>query len=226
MPAMQAQIDSLDPKTQMATLTIGGNDVFFGSIVNSWYASRFPPGVFSPLSPRWEHRAIPFCPGQDLYNCTLKYSHSVYMIYPGWSCQSNVDASRNLMNTQGFKDDLKNVYQSIMNKVPDINLYVLGYPQFFERNSDQCSNTCFQFGVPQCSEEAKLTVAHRDRLNDLVIDLDQTIEAQVKAVTPKGKGSITYVDVDQWYQGHRFCEPGVTEPDYNNPNIWFYPFTW
>jgi hypothetical protein len=36
--------------------------------------------------------------------------------------------------------------------------------------------------------------------------------------------SLTFVDTKPFFEDHRFCEDGVSEPSYRNPNIWFYPF--
>lgn len=32
------------------------------------------------------------------------------------------------------------------------------------------------------------------------------------------------MDPNPLFDGHRFCEGGVSEPSYRNPKIWFYPF--
>ena len=224
---MQPQIDKLDGGTNMGTLTIGGNDVYFGSIVNA----------------------------------------CIYSIYPGKSCDSNKQAARDHMNSQEFKDDLKNLYQKVLDKAPNMNLYILSvsfrcmesltyqnhvtvstdiisqYPQFFNDQSDQCSHTCFTFGAP-CDGHFLTTDIRRD-MNSLVDELNGVIKDQVltqKCDTADGKhahgfeqvgraqshgsGSIQYIETAPYYDGHRFCEDGVTEPDYNNPNIYFYPFTW
>ena len=91
---MQPQIDALDVKNDAGTMTIGGNDVYFGSIVNS----------------------------------------CIYAIYPTtWTCQQNKDAAREHMKSDGFKDDLKNTYNKIMDKVPLMNLYVLGVSCYHQK---------------------------------------------------------------------------------------------
>lgn len=164
---MQPQIDKLDGGTNMGTLTIGGNDVYFGSIVNA----------------------------------------CIYSIYPGKSCDSNKQAARDHMNSQEFKDDLKNLYQKVLDKAPNMNLYILSvsfrrmdpladirtasrspltwslsqYPQFFNDQSDQCSHTCFTFGAP-CDGHFLTTDIRRD-MNSLVDELNGVIKDQVLSQT-------------------------------------------
>lgn len=36
--------------------------------------------------------------------------------------------------------------------------------------------------------------------------------------------SLTFVDPNPFFEGHRFCEKGVSEPSYRNDKIYFYPF--
>jgi hypothetical protein len=36
-----------------------------------------------------------------------------------------------------------------------------------------------------------------------------------------GQGRVQHVPINERFQGHRFCEEGVTEPNYNNPQSWF-----
>jgi hypothetical protein len=36
--------------------------------------------------------------------------------------------------------------------------------------------------------------------------------------------SLTFVDPNPFFEGHRFCEEGVSEPSYRNSDIYFYPF--
>ena len=41
-------------------------------------------------------------------------------------------------------------------------------------------------------------------------------------VIVKSNPGVMYADIDPLFEGHRFCEPAVTESDDNNPNIWFF----
>ena len=63
-------------------------------------------------------------------------------------------------------------------------------------------------------------------MNKLVSELNDVIKEVVGKASPHERGSITYIDTDPFFEGHRFCEEGVKEPDYKNPNCWFYHFTW
>jgi hypothetical protein len=57
-----------------------------------------------------------------------------------------------------------------------------------------------------------------------------TLNAAVKqAVIQNDQSSphvtVRYIDIDALSQaGHRFCEPGIQEPDQSNPNLWFFHY--
>ncbi|KAF2174524.1 hypothetical protein K469DRAFT_475075, partial [Zopfia rhizophila CBS 207.26] len=58
-------------------------------------------------------------------------------------------------------------------------------------------------------------------MNALTTALNDKIKTIINNY-PTG-GDIHYVDTNPYFEGYRFCEEGVREPSYRNPNIWFYP---
>lgn len=69
-----------------------------------------------------------------------------------------------------------------------------------------------------------LTQDRRRALNTLTEYLNQKLIAAVARTKPPTGGFIEYIDPGSKFNGHRFCEEGVVEPSYKNPNIWFFPF--
>lgn len=59
-------------------------------------------------------------------------------------------------------------------------------------------------------------------MNALTTQLN-TVIRNVMTASPHA-GQMTFVDPNPFFDGHRFCEEGVQEPSYRNPNIYFYPF--
>jgi hypothetical protein len=56
-------------------------------------------------------------------------------------------------------------------------------------------------------------------MTDLTKKLNGLIKRVITAITPRGGGFIHFVDVDPYFDGHRFCEEGVSEPSYRNSDI-------
>lgn len=42
------------------------------------------------------------------------------------------------------------------------------------------------------------------------------------AVTAKNDGRVIFIDVDPDFEGHRFCESGITEPDLDTQQTWLF----
>ncbi len=73
---------------------------------------------------------------------------------------------------------------------------------------------------------AYLTTDHRIKLNDLVKRLNTKIMAAVDQVTQTLEfGEVRYIDIDLAFENHRFCEPGVLEPNNKRPDTWFFLLT-
>ncbi|KAI4910278.1 hypothetical protein J4E90_007711 [Alternaria incomplexa] len=120
-----------------------------------------------------------------------------------------------------FADRYKLTINAIFQNAPNTNLFITGYPRFFNELTDQCDTTSFKLF---CTNNGVLPITkdRRRKMNELTIRLNNKIKAFVNDNPPQS-GSITFVDTDPYFEGHRFCEEGVLEPSYRNKNIWFFP---
>ena len=106
-------------------------------------------------------------------------------------------------------------------------LYVTGYGQFFNDQDPGCNTVTFARTAnpnPDGKEHNMMTTDLRQDFNLMSITLNAAIQ---KAVSENSGSNVKYVDIDGLLgTGHRFCEPGIKEPDLDNPNLWFwhYPY--
>ncbi|KAL7814900.1 SGNH hydrolase [Trichoderma aethiopicum] len=69
----------------------------------------------------------------------------------------------------------------------------------------------------------KLERKLRQRMNDMVVDVNNKIRRSVDAINAAfAEPRVLFVDYDEAFEGHRFCEPGVIEPDYARNETWFF----
>jgi hypothetical protein len=124
-----------------------------------------------------------------------------------------------------FPDGLSATIKAILENAPKMHLFITGYPRFFNDTTDDCDKRSFNFGCKDMGDARvlPLTKDRRKKMNDLTSRLDQTIKDIVGNYSPPEGATITYVDTDPYFDGHRFCEEGVQEPSYRNKNIWFFP---
>jgi hypothetical protein len=95
-----------------------------------------------------------------------------------------------------------------------------GYPTFFNEETIECND--YSFGYWKFYKPL-LTVELRTRINDKVREMNAQIrDAVTRADAKWGPGRVEFVDTNPAFESHRFCEPGVHEPDLHNPNTWFF----
>ncbi|KAL8772549.1 MAG: hypothetical protein Q9209_002210 [Squamulea sp. 1 TL-2023] len=169
---------------QIATLTAGGDDIDFLSLV--------------------------------LY-CILQ-------IYPyNNPCEEQIERSASKIDDPLLFNSLDLIIKQILIRGitaagEGFRLFVTGYAQFFNEKTDQCDHATFSYW-DRGDKARMLTKDLRRKLNKLARDLNSQIKA---AVDNNKQWGVTFVDYDAQFEGHRYCEDGVTEPDNNNPDIWFF----
>ncbi|KAF2266404.1 hypothetical protein CC78DRAFT_578441 [Lojkania enalia] len=92
-------------------------------------------------------------------------------------------------------------------------VYQTGYIQFFDTYTDQCDDVSF---IPWLPNGPPMKKELRRMLNNLTPPPGR----RPSRVAPY----VNFVDVDITYNSHRFCTEGVNEPDRRNKNIWFFHF--
>ncbi|CAK7222967.1 hypothetical protein SBRCBS47491_005044 [Sporothrix bragantina] len=126
-------------------------------------------------------------------------------------------------------------------KRPQFRILVTGYARFFNADTDICDSCSMSVwwhygnvtGVPSnATDTTYLTKGLRRRMNHLVAGANRKLAAVVDQVNERfsatGHGykkvapRILFIDYDAAFDGHRFCEPGVVEPDYKRDATWFF----
>merc|ERR1719160_2127934 len=60
-------------------------------------------------------------------------------------------------------------------------------------------------------------------MNQMVLRVNDKIRQSVDAVNAAFvEPKVLFVDYDHTFEGHRFCEPDVIEPDYSRNETWFF----
>jgi hypothetical protein len=156
------------------------------------------------------------------------------------TCDEQRDFSWSLICQNGDHDtpsaDLVAAVDSVIKKIVQYGqaasgdsflLYVTGYGQFFNDQDSGCNTVTFARTAnpnPDGQQHPMMTTDLRQDFNKMTLTLNAAIQ---QAVSQNSGSNVKYIDIDSVLgTGHRFCEPGITEPDQNNPNLWFwhYPY--
>ncbi|KAI2629985.1 SGNH hydrolase-type esterase domain-containing protein [Hypoxylon sp. NC1633] len=179
----------------MATLTVGGNDIDF-------------PGI--------------------IFNCILDFSLPTGPVLR--PCDEQRQVTWALLNSADLEENIDKTIKKVVERgrkgtIGDkFKLYVTGFPQFFSEKTDECDSVTFARGadpIDDGREHPKMTQEVRKEYNSMSVHLNQAIENAVSRNTDQG---VKYIPIDDAMDGHRYCEPGVQEPDQHNDNLWLFHY--
>jgi len=189
-----------------ATLSIGGNDLGFFDVMNA---------------------------------CIFRF----YSFYSG-GCDAALAASDAAIRSLEFETRLTLVLIEVLDKVrwelrPDFFITVTGYARFFDAETEGCDDVSLGVwwsGDGVVRHGPKLKRETRRRMNRLVEEVNAKLRRTVEGVNRRfgfgpgfgdgggngGRERVVFVDFDDVFEGHRFCEQGVEEPDYKREDTWFF----
>ncbi|KAI3343996.1 SGNH hydrolase [Ustulina deusta] len=146
-----------------------------------------------------------------------------YNFYSG-TCEAALAHSRALLESDEFEIRLRIIIMEILDKIrwekkPWFAITVTGYARFFNELTDGCDD--MSFGV--WWNGPKLTKKLRSDMNALVLTVNAKLRKTISAINGGfTRDKVLFVDYDAAFDGHRFCEPNVTEPDYERVDTWFF----
>ena len=182
---MDTQVPVIDGKSNIATLTVGGNDIGFGDAANA---------------------------------CVFKVNRTP-------DCGEKLTSTGNRI-ANDLPPKMDSLLTAIMNKAknPGFKLYVTGYPHFWNVDTAQCDDADFNLWADTTPK--KLIQDLRTRMNGLTQALNDQIQTSPLTLWTIQCLTQVYVDVSPTYNGHRYCDIGIQEPDPKiaNPNEqrWFH----
>ncbi|KAJ4418862.1 hypothetical protein N0V82_005308 [Gnomoniopsis sp. IMI 355080] len=148
-----------------------------------------------------------------------------YSFYSG-TCEAALAASDAAIASGEFEQRLEIILQEILDKVvwekrPRFTITVTGYARFFNDITPECDDMSLGvwYGGPKLSQYI------RTRMNELVVATNAKLQRTIDIVNARFSGKrpkVLFVNYDTLFEGHRFCEPGVTEPAYNRVESWFF----
>lgn len=148
-----------------------------------------------------------------------------YSFYSG-TCEAALEAADAAVKSSVFEQRLGVILHEVLDKVswekrPLFSITVTGYARFFDANTTECDDMSLGvwYGGPKLSRDI------RGRMNELVDAANAKLRRTVDQVEGQFRGPrprVMFVDYDDLFEGHRFCEPGVLEPAYNRTDSWFF----
>jgi hypothetical protein len=147
-------------------------------------------------------------------------------------CEDEIRRTQDLIDGEALREHIRDILGNVnakgMGQVPTFQLLITGYAAFFNEDTTQCDGITFKRCIapaPLCWFDVSTTLTRKLRrnLNRLVTNLNARLAGIVKDFnTGAGRVAVIFVDYNKDFDGHRFCEVGVTEPDNDPTRSWFY----
>lgn len=219
-----------DPQDyDMATMSVGGNDLDFGSMVKNCILEFNALDFFG-----WSQAECNKLKAQAKSSMTDRGPDGLLeKLRKAYSYVLDKSGSEVVITSQ----DCELCVRANDDTFQELHLYVTSYPRFFNDVDKDCDKTTFYWWSPGYNpawdpRKIKLTTDLRRELNGLVDQLNNLIQDAVKeanAIAP-GKDRVHFVDMNPAWEGgakHRFCEAGdFHEPDENRSDTWFFLSGW
>ncbi len=178
------QLDALGKQTRTVTLTIGGNDLGFASILGSC--------VYSPVNTPEVQAAVRGRPG-----CRARLTTTVNARL--------ADLGSGLPSAYAGTVPLPALLAAVREKAPNAQIIVTGYPRLFGTVPTDASGcrvgSLGSIPLALTSDDVAFFRAKADALNNL-------LRATVAAQRARGDADVQYVGVTRLYQGHLLCDTG------------------
>ncbi|KAJ4413888.1 hypothetical protein N0V82_008243 [Gnomoniopsis sp. IMI 355080] len=200
LDGVKRQIDDFyqPEKYDVLSLSVGGNDIGFGELVDDCILT------YGPITPAPAYAKL----------CE--------------DAKTKARNKMQDTSTAGIGYGFKEIYKQLINKArTDAQLYVTAYVPFFnaQPSSTWCNDVTFYYWAPKHydsdqhdSRYVYLDVARRQELNDLVLQLNTLIEKSVaQANSELGGSNRIYFVQPKTFVEERFCEQDVSEPDEDRP---------
>ncbi|KAI9865474.1 MAG: hypothetical protein M1813_002364 [Trichoglossum hirsutum] len=144
------------------------------------------------------------------------------------------DCNNALTKTETLINDNNALFNPVFNNIftilhratkPTFKLYVTGYVKFWNADTDQCDSVSWNYWQIPGTSPPKMTKDLRKKMNDLLVAANAKIKSVVDSFNANGENRVVFIDTDTAFEGHRFCENGVTEPQpsgSDRPNTWLF----
>ncbi|OAA71946.1 esterase [Akanthomyces lecanii RCEF 1005] len=156
----------------------------------------------------------------DIMNsCIFRF----YSFYSG-TCEAALQRSEQQIAGPEFDQRLRLLIMEILDRVhwekrPWFTITVTGYARFFNADTAECDD----YSLGMWWRGPKLKRDLRRKMNRMVVRVNRRIEQAVRVINGAfTEPRVLFVDYDDAFEGHRFCEPQVVEPDYLRNETWFF----
>lgn len=103
--------------------------------------------------------------------------------------------------------------------MPGFQIFLVGFARFWNSETDQCDQASWEYWDkthwPRHPPET-MTKDRRRKMNEWIVRANEILDGVVAALNKEGETRVHFVNYDDAFDGHRFCEENVIEPQAND----------
>ena len=201
-----AQALHLSASTKTITISIGGNDVGFSSVLQDCLS-------LPPIDGLVTHSGGPGCAKRDSDRISTSLNWLVNGRAPGCYQLPGIDGMTGHPKTVcGALPSLSKVYRDLHASAPNARILVLGYPNLWGSKFVKHQDTCNVLNV--FGQQGTINKTDADWMNKVGTELNKIISNSVGAAATAASANIQFVPVNSTFDTHRFCD---------TKGLWFNP---
>ncbi len=184
----KAQLKQVGPLTRYATLSIGGNDVGFASVLQSCIGGLVSTGGKG-------------CAARDTPAAETALGWLRYGREPGkYELPGGKASDKNAARLPSLEE----LYEAILEQAPGIHLVVVGYPKLFETGQLEFQDC--QVGTAAGLDKLTIAAGDVEWIDHETDLLDELIEQSVDGARSATGGYIEFADPRTAFTGHGLCD--------------------
>lgn len=110
-------------------------------------------------------------------------------------------------------------------RVPEFQLFLVGFARFWNAETDYCDQVSWEFW--EFGGGQLMTKDRRQKMNDWIIKVNDIMNNVVTNFRKNGETRVHFINYDHAFNGHRFCEEKVVEPqrdDESRPEAYLFQY--
>lgn len=147
------------------------------------------------------------------------------------NCDDTISSTMDHLESQLAGEVRKTVENALEgDKVPNFQLYLLGLARFWNAETDQCDRVSWNYWQDQSplhSGGETMTKDRRRNMNGWIRKVNEILDAVISTFHQDGENRVQFVNYDDAFDGHRFCEEMYLEPQRNDearPDAYFFQY--
>lgn len=169
--------------------------------------------------------------GLEDINFAKVINDCVYLFGVKGDCEATLHTTMMHLEAQ-FSPKVRDVIQNLLEgpRLPRFRVFLIGFARFWNDQTDLCDKTSWNYWETVADKPSfaqMMTQNRRRKMNEWIRRVNEILEGVVTAFEDEGETRVQFVNIDDAFEGHRFCEDNRLEPQADldpRPDVFFFQY--